>query len=67
MDKIIIGGKYKHFKGGIYKVIAVGRHTERAETDIVYSDSDGAVWIRPLSQFIGKVEHETLDRFTLIK
>ena len=52
--KTIALGRYKHFKGKEYEVLAIARHSETKEPMIVYkalySDGDygdGAVWIRP--------------------
>lgn len=42
--------KLKHFKGSIYEVICVGKHTETMEEMVVYTH-DGDIWIRPLSMF----------------
>ena len=47
-------GRYRHFKGKEYEVLAIARHSETKEPMVVYkalynSDiyGDGAVWIRP--------------------
>lgn len=42
--------KLRHFKGGIYEVVCVGKHTETLEDMVVYTH-DGNIWIRPLSMF----------------
>ena len=56
-------GKYQHFKGKMYEVIGVARHSETLEELVVYKqlyDSDkfkkGAVWVRPKKMFLEKVE-----------
>ena len=37
-------GRYRHFKGGVYTVIAVATHTETMEEMVVYrSDENGSV------------------------
>lgn len=55
---IEVGKKYRHFKGGEYEVIAIGKHTETMEDMAVYrSLLDGKVWIRPLIMF-----QEPLDK-----
>lgn len=67
MQKITVGKTYKHYKGNIYKIVAIGKHSENLEEMIVYqSTKDGQIWIRPKSMW-----NETIDtcgtlRFTLI-
>ena len=44
MQKIEIGKTYKHYKGNIYKIIAIGKNSETLEEMIVYqSVKDGQV------------------------
>ncbi len=51
-------GRYRHFKGKEYEVLAIARHSETKEPMVVYralySDEtyeDGAVWIRPAAMW----------------
>lgn len=46
-------GKYRHFKGDVYKVIGVARHTETYELLVIYQnpDDDSKQWARPISMF----------------
>jgi len=48
-------GLYKHYKGNLYEVIGVARHSETLEFMVVYKatyQSDGAnMWVRPLNMF----------------
>ena len=54
-------GRYEHFKGGYYDVIAVGKHSETLEDYVVYRhEDDGSVWVRPLSMFTELVEKDGL-------
>ena len=55
-------GKYLHFKGKMYEVIGVARHSETSEEFVVYRalyDSEefgkNALWIRPKKMFLEKV------------
>ena len=67
MQEISIGKIYKHYKGNIYKIIALGKHSETGEDMVVYqSTKDGAVWIRPKNMWNDKIDENTL-RFTLIE
>lgn len=65
-------GKYRHYKGGEYEVIGVGRHSETLEEMVVYRalyDSlefgKNSLWVRPKSMFESDVEVEgkTMKRF----
>jgi hypothetical protein len=49
----IVPGRYRHFKGGLYQVLGVARHSETNELLVVYRDlsGDGALWVRPLGMF----------------
>lgn len=55
---------YRHFKGGYYKIIAVGHHSETKERMVVYYDLSGKnstidnPCIRPLDMFMSKVDHD---------
>lgn len=46
---------YRHYKGGIYNVIGLAKHTETGEVLIVYEDTKGAVWVRPWTMFFEEV------------
>ena len=52
-------GRYRHFKGNEYEVIAIARHSETEEEMVVYQslDGDGGIWVRPLVMW-----HETITR-----
>jgi hypothetical protein len=53
-------GLYEHYKGGIYDVLGVGRHTETGEPLVVYIDAhidtDNKMFMRPLAMFEEMVE-----------
>lgn len=49
-------GTYKHYKGGIYEVIGIGKHTETEEEFVFYKDSQDNLWARPIDMFKGTVE-----------
>lgn len=53
MSGVIVGGIYRHFKGNLYRVEGVARHSETSEEMVVYRAlyGDGGLWVRPLSMF----------------
>ena len=58
MEEIKLG-KYRHFKGMEYEVIALAKHSETQEDLVVYRAlyGEGQVWVRPASMW-----NETLIR-----
>jgi hypothetical protein len=63
--EIIIGAKYRHFKGNMYEVIALAKHSETLEELVVYKAlyDEGQVWVRPKTLFTGMAGD--VRRFTL--
>jgi hypothetical protein len=63
--EICEGQHYRHFKGGLYTILAVATHSETLEEMVVYrSDTDGSIWARPKTMFMDKVGNT--ERFTLL-
>lgn len=64
-------GKYRHFKGNEYVVLAIAKHSESLEEMVVYRSlkNSSDVWVRPLSMWCETVEKDgkTLPRFTFIE
>jgi len=60
-------GIYRHYKGNLYKVIAMARHSETLEDMVVYRalDGEGGTWVRPASMWddLIEVDGETVRRF----
>ena len=61
---------YRHFKGGKYKVLAIGQDSETLAPVVVYQAlyGEGKVWVRPYEMFFEKVQRDgkEFDRFTEI-
>ncbi len=62
-------GKYRHFKGNEYEVIAIAKQSETLEEMVVYKALyDGSVWVRPKSMWNETVirDGQEIKRFTYI-
>ena len=63
-------GIYKHFKGNMYEVIDIAKHSETLEAMVVYRALYGecGLWVRPIAMWDELVEHngEKVKRFTKI-
>jgi len=67
---IQIAKRYRHFKGGIYEVLALASHSETLEDMVVYRHTEsGRCWVRPASMWNDTVSHngQTVCRFTLLE
>ena len=53
-------GKYRHFKGNEYEVIAIAKNSETLEDTVVYRAlyGEGDLWVRPLSMWTEIVERD---------
>ena len=53
-------GKYRHFKGNEYELIAVATHSETMEPMVVCRAlyGEGGLWVRPLSMWTETVERD---------
>lgn len=69
MEENILG-KYRHFKGGEYEVLGIGKHSETQEEFVVYKAlyGEGGLWVRPKEMFFDKkeVDGKKVQRFTKI-
>lgn len=69
--KTIPQGIYRHYKGNLYQVLHIARHSETEEVLVIYRCLYGefGVWARPLSMFTETVmvDGKEVPRFTLIK
>jgi len=64
-------GTYEHYKGGLYSVIGIARHSETGDELVVYRAQygDKSLWVRPCSMFVEKVKVEgvQIPRFKYIE
>lgn len=64
-------GLYQHYRGDLYQVIGLSRHSETLEELVVYQALYGnyGLWVRPFSIFAETVEvdGQPVPRFKFIK
>lgn len=71
--KLVRLGKYQHYKGHFYKVLAEGKHSETLEEMVIYEclydNPEGKIWVRPKKMFLEKVivDGKKVPRFKYIK
>lgn len=63
-------GRYRHFKGNEYEVLAIANHSETLEKMVVYKALYGEqeTWVRPLSMWDEEITRDgkTFKRFEYI-
>ncbi|MBV5292117.1 MAG: DUF1653 domain-containing protein [Curvibacter lanceolatus] len=63
-------GLYRHYRGGLYRVIDTVRHSETLEPLTLYQALYGqqGLWVRPAAMFLENVEVEgrRVQRFTAV-
>lgn len=64
-------GYYRHYKGGVYQVLGIARHSETYEWMVLYrpatkNPTDQDYWVRPLAMFseVGTFNGLLQTRFT---
>ena len=69
MNELIVGGRYRHYKGNEYTVLGVARHSETLEEMVVYRAlyGEGGLWVRPAKMFFENITRDgvTQPRFRL--
>lgn len=57
--EIKINGIYKHFKGTYHRVLFIAKDSETLEDMVIYThENSEEIWVRPLKEFISKVDKE---------
>lgn len=67
-----VGDTVQHFKGGLYKIVALATHTETKEILVIYqSIKDRKTWARPYAMFTSEVDKDKYpdvkQKYRLIK
>ena len=66
MQEILVGKTYRHYKGNLYKVIALAKHSESLEEMVIYQSIEtGMIWVRPLKMWNEIIDKKNTLRFTL--
>ena len=64
-------GVYRHFKGNLYELIGVAKHSETLEPMVVYKAlyGEGGLWVRPAAMWTEYVERADYQgpRFVLVE
>lgn len=64
-------GVYRHFKGNLYRVLCVARHSETLEETVVYQAlyGEGGIWVRPAAMWSETVNRDGYcgPRFTWVE
>ena len=56
---VIVGKKYRHFKGNIYIVLCTCKDSETLEDLVIYKDiNTDKIWARKLAMFTSLVDKE---------
>lgn len=64
-------GKYRHFKGGEYRLLFTAKHSETQEEMVVYQALYGerGIWVRPAAMWTERVTRDGYDgpRFRFVE
>ena len=59
MREVLIGKKYKHFKGHIIEVLYLAKDSEDLRDLVVYKHvDDDVIWVRNKEEFLSEVDHK---------
>lgn len=60
------GAIVRHYKGGIYTILATARHTETLEELVIYRDGENRIFARPAGMFFEYMEKLGCHRFKYV-
>jgi hypothetical protein len=70
MNEPVPAGRYRHYKGGLYEVLGVARHSETEEELVVYRPlyGEGGLWVRPRAMFLEtvRINGQDVPRFQFL-
>lgn len=57
-------GYYRHYKGGIYKCLAIAKDSETLKRVVIYQAmyGDKLIWVRDYEMFFGKVIVDGIEK-----
>lgn len=60
--RVEINGVYRHYKGGLYRVVCKACQESDGVEQVVYRPENGGhYWVRPLKEFVQKFERVELE------
>lgn len=66
----IKNGIYRHYKGNLYEVIGIAKHSETLEEMVVYKAlyGEGEIWVRPAKMWneLVFVDNKQVKRFEFV-
>lgn len=67
-EELFVMKKYKHFKGEVYELICIAKHSETKEELVIYQNGKQEKFARPSTMFFEDVEYQgkLVPRFTEI-
>ncbi len=62
-------GNYRHFKGEVYEVVGLGKHSETLEELVIYKNDKSEVWVRPKKMFFENIliDGKKIPRFEYLE
>lgn len=71
--EVLVGRRYRHFKGMIVEVICIAKDSETLQEMVVYKEENNGIWVRSYDMFVSLVDKQKYPdvdseyRFTLIE